>query len=134
MSADTQPIDVVFIAGAGRSGTTLLDRLLGSTPGAYSGGELDRVWGVLDQPERLCSCGRHPRACDFWTAVLEQAFGAVTPAMAGYVAALHDRVTPIRDVYRFWLPLQPGGRQRDLAEYVDALTQLYRALATVSRA
>ena len=39
MSDDTAP-KVLFIGGYGRSGSTLLDRVLGSTDGFFSAGEL----------------------------------------------------------------------------------------------
>ena len=62
-------VPVLFIAGFGRSGSTLLDRLLGSTPGVHSGGELAAIWthGLVD--DRLCSCGAPFSGCPFWRAV-----------------------------------------------------------------
>ena len=44
------PTTVLYVAGAGRSGSTLLDNLLGQIPGFFSAGELRYVWerGLID--------------------------------------------------------------------------------------
>src|SRR5688572_24003314 len=86
---------VVFIASAGRSGSTILDRLLGSTPDVWSGGELARVWGVVDEPGRLCACGQTPRQCEFWSAVLRETFGA-------------EAVFPVARIDRLFRRFHPG--------------------------
>lgn len=64
-------LKVLFIGGAGRSGSTLLDLLLGEMPGFFSLGELDYIWerGFLeDQP---CGCGRAFGSCGFWRSVIQ---------------------------------------------------------------
>jgi hypothetical protein len=51
---------ILYIIGAGRSGTTLLDVMLGNADNVFSGGEMNRypitdgeVRGLEDQPERI---------------------------------------------------------------------------------
>jgi len=59
-------LKVLFVTGATRSGTTLLDRLLGTLPGFWSTGEL---LPHLDQflEERVrCGCGCIASQCSFW--------------------------------------------------------------------
>ncbi len=80
-----QPL-VIFIASASRSGSTLLDLLLGSHPLGVSTGEVRRLQGFLLQDRRLlslrdedypliCSCGKPIGQCSFWMEV-EKTFGA----------------------------------------------------------
>jgi hypothetical protein len=63
---------VVYIAGSGRSGSTLLERVVGAIPGYANVGEL------LDLPRRvapndeMCGCGKPFSQCEFWTAVGER--------------------------------------------------------------
>lgn len=66
---------ILYVAGAGRSGSTLLGMVLGALPGCTHVGELRHVWerGVLEN--RLCGCGAAFSDCPFWTAVGERAFG-----------------------------------------------------------
>lgn len=57
---------VVYIVGSTRSGSTLLDLLLGTIPGVVSLGEARYFWerGVLQG--RGCSCGREAKQCPVW--------------------------------------------------------------------
>ena len=61
---------VIHIVSAPRSGSTLLDMLLGSVDGFFSGGELRYLWqrGVIQQ--RRCGCGLGISECGLWSNVL----------------------------------------------------------------
>ncbi len=61
---------IVCILGYGRSGSTLLDLLLGSQAGYVSTGELVNLYREVERDE-LCSCGRHLSECTFWSQVLK---------------------------------------------------------------
>jgi hypothetical protein len=64
--------NVVYILGAGRSGSTLLERLLGSAPDAAALGEMHSLWRL--PLERLtCSCGAPGPDCGFWEEVRARA-------------------------------------------------------------
>src|SRR5215831_4456244 len=66
---------VVYIAGSGRSGSTLLERVLGEIPGFANVGELiDLFRRVADHGER-CGCGQEFARCPFWSQVGERAVG-----------------------------------------------------------
>ena len=67
---DTKP-QVVYIAGYGRSGSTLLDSLLGNHPQVFGAGEVNRVFRRLHLNEP-CACGSTMRDCAFWTAVVDR--------------------------------------------------------------
>ena len=68
-------VPVVFIGGSGRSGSTLIGRILGQIPGFVDAGELSALaWAGLGE-NRLCGCGRSFDACPFWTSVGATAYG-----------------------------------------------------------
>jgi hypothetical protein len=70
-------MDVVYILGYGRSGSTILDIVLGSDPTIQSVGELDllsREW-----EDRSCSCGLSYDACAFWSRVRFHTEKAIGP-------------------------------------------------------
>jgi hypothetical protein len=67
-------VRVLYIGGIGRSGTTLLNRLLGELPGVCAIGEAVNLWrqGILCNEK--CSCGRPFYSCSFWQEVGTLAF------------------------------------------------------------
>jgi len=61
---------IVYIAGWGRSGTTLVGGTLESTAEAVYIGELWNLWEDYDTPNEHCSCGKPYRECDFWKRIV----------------------------------------------------------------
>lgn len=94
---------MLYVAGWGRSGSTLLDTALGSFPGVVSTGELRYLWERGLAQARRCGCGRPVPACPFWQGVLARVERArrgrgarpSRPAAAD-VVALQDRVARTR--------------------------------------
>jgi hypothetical protein len=62
----------VFIAGEGRSGSTLLASLLADRLDAFDCGELHLLWESLVDGRR-CACGATLARCPIWSAVADQA-------------------------------------------------------------
>ena len=79
MNADAGATKVLFVAGTGRSGSTLLANVLGTVDGVFSGGEIRYLWERGLQDERLCGCGRAFLECPVWTAILHEAYGTAGP-------------------------------------------------------
>jgi len=67
-------VTTLFIGGSGRSGSTILGRMLGQVSGFTFVGELDLLWQQGLVENRLCGCGVPFRTCDFWSEVGERAF------------------------------------------------------------
>lgn len=120
----SQPLRVLFIGGYVRSGSTLLDRILGETPGVVSLGEVRDVWSEGLIKNRRCGCGEAFRGCDYWATVLEKAFGPTGPDV-DLMRWLQDRVD------RWWrLPtLSRDSTTPELREYANALSAIYRSVA-----
>lgn len=127
-AADGRP-RVLFLGGLGRSGTTVLERVLGELPGTCAVGELVHLWqrGVLE--DETCGCGEPFSRCAFWTAVGARAFAGWTPELAGRMVQLQRRVDRTRFVPRLALSRSLGRRRAELDEYVTAFTRLYAAIA-----
>ncbi len=120
-------VKVLYIAGAGRSGSTILDTVLGQLEGFVSVGELRYIWerGLLQN--RPCGCGAPFRACPVWTGVIDEAYGNRDGVDPRAMRALQARGTRARHI-----PLLLGSRRqlrRHLGEYLRHLEQLYRAVA-----
>ena len=64
------PVRVLFFAGSGRSGTTVVSNILGQLPGAFAAGELRYLWQRGVEQDHLCGCGEPFSSCPVWTAVM----------------------------------------------------------------
>jgi len=126
------PTDVLFIAGNGRSGSTLLGVILGQLPGFFAVGELRRIWdrGLIENRE--CGCGVLFRECPTWRAIFDAAYGGMDRVDPERYVAFREGMTQTKH-----LPAMLAGRYRngprgDAAEYVDALDRLYAAIREVT--
>ncbi|HYT25684.1 MAG TPA: sulfotransferase [Actinomycetota bacterium] len=127
------PVKVLYIEGAGRSGSTVLDNLLGQLPGFFSVGELRFVWDRNLLEDRLCGCGRPFGSCPVWSEVVGRAFGggAVDPheMIRLREGAVRLRDTPLAATRWAERLLRPRS-----AGYLDVLARLYPAVAGVTGA
>lgn len=64
-------IPLVYIAGTGHSGSTLLDLILGTHSRIESVGEFKRIGRLYEAPQikQTCTCGEPFATCPFWTRV-----------------------------------------------------------------
>jgi hypothetical protein len=120
-------VKVLYIAGSGRSGTTLLDRILGQLDGFFSAGELENIWQRGMLADRRCGCGLPFSRCPIWTAILGRAFGGLDGVDAPRMATLSRRHTRPRSI-----PATLAGRvgrgDPGTGAYREGLARLYQAV------
>ncbi len=123
---------VIYLAGLGRSGSTLAERLLGELPGVCAAGELVHLWrrGIVDND--LCGCGVAFGRCEFWCAVADAAFGGWANVDVARIGALRARLDRSRFIPLLALPSLPRSARRDLDEYTGYYRRLYQAIAETS--
>ena len=95
---------VVYIAGSGRSGSTLLERMLGGLPGFVNAGEINDMFRRMARYDELCGCGLAFSACDFWVGVGERAFGGWSSELIDEVVMLQNAVVRQRYLARLMQP------------------------------
>jgi hypothetical protein len=134
MTGEASTPRVLYVGGAGRSGSTLLGQVLGQVPGFVHVGELVFVWrrGVLDN--QLCGCGQPFLDCPFWTAVGEQAFGGWSNADADAAETQQRQVERSRHIPALLVPQTSSSFRSQLAGYVERMAALYAAVKQVSGA
>ncbi|MCW2797911.1 sulfotransferase [Nocardioides sp.] len=126
-------VKVLYIVGMGRSGSTLLERMLGAAPGSVNTGELNALFSRVATQDQRCGCGEPFSACPFWTAVGDEAFGGWS-SVTGRISHLQPRVVRQRFVPRMVTGMSGTTYRRELDEYLDVHHRLYRAIAAVSGA
>ncbi len=112
---------VIYVMGAGRSGSTILGVALGNSDGVFFAGELDR-WLVRGGRPTV----RRERAQSFWREVLE--LSGEGPELFGGRTTCLERSSMLLDV-RKW-----PRRRRLRPSYRRSSERLYRVIAQLSRA
>lgn len=127
---------VIYIAGTGRSGSTVLANILGEVDGVFAAGEVRYLWQRGLKESRLCGCGLPVRECPVWSKVLARAGYLDDPKRVDAALTMLQRTGRIRN-----LPgILAGGVRHSLnparsARYADdrdALSALYAAMADVT--
>ena len=129
---DNAPVKVLYVAGLGRSGSTILANTLGQVEGFFSGGELNFIWKHALIENRLCGCGRPSRECPFWGPVFEGEFGGQSESLAREMMRLQYSGARTRHIP---MMLTEGGREKiraRLGPFLDNTGRLYGAIRSVS--
>lgn len=65
-------LKVIYIAGYGRSGSTILDIALGHHPDTFGMGELATMCRHVWPQNEYCACGERIQGCSFWSPVMRK--------------------------------------------------------------
>src|SRR5215207_2809734 len=120
MTSGGSSMKVLYIVGVGRSGSTLLERMLGAVPGS-----VNAIFSRVSSEDQRCGCSEPFSRCPFWTAVGDRAFGGWSP-VTRRMAALQPRVVRQRRVPQLVTGLAGAAYRRELDEYVDVHHRIYQ--------
>lgn len=126
--SSSAPVTVLFLAGLGRSGTTLVERTLGEVEGVTALGEVMHLWQRGLVRGELCGCGVPFTKCPFWSPIGQAAFGGWDQIDTDRMAYLKGRVDRATRVPAIASGL-PRTFAREVDEYVEAFVRVYQAAA-----
>ena len=116
-------IPLVYVLSNGRSGSTLLDLLLGSHAQAWSVGELQVLPWELEEHRDPCGCGEFLDECDFWKPLVAEREFESGPAPLQYFRDAHGFGQVIRPSHVLdMLAGKPRGKHAHLAPHYAART------------
>jgi hypothetical protein len=120
-------LKVLYVTGFGRSGTTILDNILGQLDGVFAAGELHYIWDRSLEQNRLCACGEAFSDCPVWQSVMASLGADYEPDTARLVQ-LRESLNPRRSI---WARLRGSSHTAspDVTEYAAAMERLYRGVA-----
>lgn len=113
---------LLYIAGAGRSGSTLLEMSLGTGPAYFSVGEVRYFWQYIDDGRIRCGCGALLQECEFWTRVLARLEGI----QIQHTATLANDIDRTRNVLSLSMPRHYANTST--RKLVARTGELYRAI------
>lgn len=125
--SDAKKIDVLYIVGYGRSGSTMLEMALGGVSGFQCFGEVRYVWKRGCEENLLCSCGSKFWKCDLWPDVIRNVVPSTTPETFQQIHAMQKRADSI-----LRMPLYLNNIDRLTsrnAECISLLDSLYTSLS-----
>ena len=117
---------VTYILGAGRSGSTVLERLLASAPDAVAVGEIATLWRE-PLAKLTCSCGAPALECGFWGDVRKAA--DLTEARLAELAALEAHVVRHRNLITCALTRKDWLAQPAAQRFLSMQADLFGAIA-----
>lgn len=125
---------VLFICGADRSGTTIIERVVGQESGFVAVGEMARyIWirGALENES--CGCGTPFRDCGFWQDVLERSLEDASSTSIRRARNLQRVATRIRRIPQLLLPgALPESVRTPLEQYLDLMRRINEGISDVS--
>lgn len=124
---------VVYIASWSRSGSTVLDRVLGGHPDFVPVGELIFFWERGFTGATVCGCGKPVPECDFWKEVVAKAWPEGMPSVEE-VFRIHQRALRLRHMPLLFSPLWRRRTRPVIAPLIEHLRKLYGAIGDVSGA
>jgi Sulfotransferase family len=129
--ASTNRVKVLYVAGWGRSGSTLLGRVLGQIDRFFLVGELRYMWdrGLIEN--RFCSCGTPFDRCPVWQQVVARTF---VEARVDAEALVRLREQGLRTRHILLTPTQKRlqAKVASMGEYLAFVEKLYNAVREVS--
>lgn len=125
---------IVYVGGFGRSGSTLLDRILDETQGVVGVGETIYLWrrGLVEN--QLCGCGEPFLDCPFWEEVFDRGWGGFSEDLGREMDELRLFVDRVIRLPRLYLRRRGTTYWEGVERYVENLETLYRTVAEVAGA
>lgn len=119
------PLSVLYIAGYGRSGTTLLSIALEQHPALFSAGEIHELTRHAWSQNTFCSCGLHLQECAFWAGVMRRWLPAGNEKFLEDYVGLQKKFEPLSV-----LPSKAGGAAFD--RFAAPTARLFQEIAAAS--
>ncbi|NJK57589.1 MAG: hypothetical protein HC939_17090 [Pleurocapsa sp. SU_5_0] len=124
-------IKVLYIAGFERSGSTIINRVLGQIDGFVAWGELRDIWlhGIAEN--RFCTCGETFVNCSAWQRVFDEAFGGKDKINISKIIALQKKTRSMVLPHYFGVLKDEPFKQK-VGQYLIDLQKLYRGIQTTT--
>lgn len=120
-------VRVLFLAGSGRSGSTILGKTLGNLDGFFDVGEIRQFWRRVSLGRKLCGCGMLLETCPFWEGILSSLkHDGIDPQR---VARLQTKLNRNRRVAHAWMRRFHSRTGKEWEDLTTAMQRLYAHVA-----
>jgi hypothetical protein len=119
---------ILYIAGWGRSGSTILGNILGQAPGFQFVGEAQAIWqrGVIENQQ--CGCGERFKTCGIWAEIFSDFQGEEAVIDPHDLARITYQQTRTSSLPRLLISIIVRRKSVKLKKYLEILEKLYRTI------
>lgn len=128
---DNSKVKVLYIAGEGRSGSTILGSLLGEISGFLFVGELMSIWKHFYIENNACTCGTLPSECSIWKQIIYEGFGHIDKQLAIKMEYYRRYYIKNRRIISFLHPNLQQSLYQEASDYLNYLELLYCSIKNV---
>jgi len=122
---------VVYVAGLGRSGSTLLDRIIGEMPEFTSLGEFRDIFDGQPLSTHRCACGLAMPDCPFWTGIVPEVLDLIGVDAEGLHELLYS-TSRQRYLPRLLMEKRQGHQRGPVPAYARYLHDVYERVVARS--
>jgi hypothetical protein len=126
---------VIYTVGAYRSGSTILNNVLGQLDGVIAVGELRAIWRDYQKNDAMCGCEKSLHECSFWQSIIKIA--GIDGQNAEYFKKLYHTQARYLGWTHSWLRLPLYSKRifkyftaNRVKLYAESMERIYRAIAT----
>ena len=112
---------LIYIMGAGRSGTTALSAFLGNNNNIQNIGEIHQLLDYLDE-NKECSCGSLLNECDFWSKRLSKELLQLTFETRDFSNRFESHFSILKHLFKLF-------NKKEIAEYKRLHSKIFKQLA-----
>jgi len=122
-TAENHKITVLHIAGTGRNGSTLMERVFNEVPGFFAAGEVG--WGDLFKRNKLCFCGKNFVDCPIWGKIIHDI--TLQNVNRELLASTNEKYRNVFSLLKLWLTREHQ-MPADFKQYLQNLERLYHSI------
>nr|WP_320193456.1 hypothetical protein [uncultured Desulfobacter sp.] len=118
-------VKVIYIVGAGRSGSTVIDITLNNHPQVVGVGELSSFFklGIIEKEK--CSCGAIAEQCDFFSGIYNEFLSSIPEDTVDYYLSLQEKMERIRFIPMQFLKMMP---KKIIHDYIFRTELFYKII------
>lgn len=124
--------ELLYIGGHGRSGTTIVERILARGIGAFSAGEVHRFWEYGISKKWKCACNEELADCPFWGEVLGNVTRRMGIELKDIVYAWRKVARPKSIPFIFLPSIRTSSFNESFDLYTSFLSVFYSEVSSVS--
>ncbi len=125
-------VKILYITGWGRSGSTIIENILGQVKGFTAVGEIRYIWDRGLIQNQVCGCSTPFHDCEMWRKIINEAFGDTTKIDAVQMDKLMTSQSRTLRILGLFLRGNENIKSLQTHEYLGFLKKLYASICHVT--